>query len=111
MNWSPNCALCALCQLLGDKDASNKIPDSEQITTQGDQLINRSSLCCDGAEMEGYPKCYRSMTQGGGHEWDVGQSEVGIRRVLKGGDTQAEFLNMSRGLPGKKGKNKESKVL
>ena len=54
MNWRPS---RALCQLLRDKDASNKIPDSKQITTQGDQLINRSSLCCDGAEMEGYSKC------------------------------------------------------
>ena len=41
----------------------------------------------------------------------VGQSEVGIRRILKGWDPQAEFLNKSRGLPGKKGMNKESKFL
>lgn len=54
MNWSPS---CALCQLLRDKDASNKISDSKYITTQGDHLIKRSSLCCDGAEMEGYSKC------------------------------------------------------
>ena len=49
--------------------------------------------------------------QGGVHKWGVRQSEVGIRRVLKGGDTQAEFLNTRRGLPGKKHMNEESKFL
>lgn len=49
--------------------------------------------------------------QGGVHKWGVGQSEVGIRRVLKGGDPQAEFLDTGRGLPGQKRMNEESKFL